>query len=170
MMPILIVDDSKEDADLASRILWQCKIRNPIEVLNSGKGCLDWFEAKSSRRDTSPCLVLLDLSMKPESGIDVLRHFAQTGNTKARQSMFVMLSGISDYNIVREGYLLGAVTFLVKPLRCDDVLHMVKAVRGLNVRSVSDGHVLEMTELARGSERGAEPEVSNSTANPLRAN
>ena len=44
MVTILIVDDSREDALLAQRVLSQCKLLNPAVILPSGDACLDYFE------------------------------------------------------------------------------------------------------------------------------
>ena len=141
MMPILIVDDSGEDATLARRVLEQCKIVNPVLLLKSGQECIAYFDRLGSHAaGTLPCLLLLDLSMQPTSGLDVLSHLRQSPH--AKDSILVMLSGITDYNVVNQGYQLGATTFLVKPLRADDVLRMVKAVRGLMVRNTSEGYIL----------------------------
>jgi len=141
MMPIVIVDDAGEDATLANRVLSQCKILNPVRIFKSGQECIDYFETIASRAaGTLPCLLLLDLSMSPMSGVDVLRHLRNSPN--ARDSVLVMLSGVTDYKIIHEGYQLGATTFLFKPLRADDVLRMIKAMRGLRVATTSAGHIL----------------------------
>jgi hypothetical protein len=48
MLPIVIVDDSREDAMLAVRVLKECKIVNPIIVLKSGEECIDFLTEKAS--------------------------------------------------------------------------------------------------------------------------
>ena len=141
MMPIIIVDDASEDATLASRVLNQCKILNPVRIFKSGQECIDYFEKIGSRSaGTLPCLLLLDLAMSPMGGVDVLRHLRNSEN--AKDSVLVMLSGVTDYKIIHEGYQLGATTFLFKPLRAEDVLRMIKAMRGLTVTTVGAGYIL----------------------------
>jgi CheY-like chemotaxis protein len=141
MIPIIVVDDSREDAALASRVIVQCRILNPIRILLSGDACIKYFERGAALRDgTVPCLVLLDLSMAVTSGVDVLRRLHRA--PEAQGSVFVMLSGMADYNVIREGYQLGATSFFTKPLRCEEVLRSFKSMRGITVRTVSDGHVL----------------------------
>lgn len=154
MMSIVIVDDSGEDAALAARVLNQCKILNPVQIFKSGQECIDYFEKTGSRAaGTLPCLLLLDLAMNPTSGVDVLRHLRDSPN--AKDSVLVMLSGVTDYKIIHEGYQLGATTFLFKPLRADDVLRMIKAMRGLSLATTSAGHVLSAR--APGEENGFRP-------------
>jgi two-component system response regulator len=140
MIPIVIVDDSGEDASLAGRAFAQCRILNPVHILKSGDECIEYFESGSRADGTLPCLLLLDLIMSPTSGLDVLRELQ--GTSKASDSIIVMLSGITDYSMVTEGYQLGATTFLVKPLRSDDVHQMVQSVRGLSVENTPQGYVL----------------------------
>src|SRR5687768_15345784 len=73
MVPIIIVDDSRADADLALRMLQQCKVLNPISCFSSGAECVSYFEQVGSHTaGTLPSLVLLDVSMQPLSGLDVL--------------------------------------------------------------------------------------------------
>ena len=143
MMPIVIVDDSGEDAALARRVLEQCRILNPVQILKSGADCISYFKSSSHEAGTLPCLVLLDLAMSPISGVDVLRYLSHLPASK--DSIIVMLSGIQDFNIVREGYQLGAMTFLVKPLRNVDILEMIQAIRGIAVEETDKGYVLSST-------------------------
>src|SRR5688500_4986473 len=101
MLPIVIVDDSREDALLAVRVLKRCKVMNPIIVLGSGQDCIDFFEGKGEHGNRSlPCLLFLDLSMQPISGVDVLRRLrTQFGATPDfGGSLIIMLSGVQDLN------------------------------------------------------------------------
>jgi CheY-like chemotaxis protein len=140
MTPILIVDDSREDIALVTRVLWQCRIRNSVVPIVSGQECIAYFERADARAKGSlPCLVLLDLTMTPKSGIDVLRYLTTSSVAAWSDSVFVMLSGVSDYSIVREGYQLGATTFLTKPLECDELMAMLKSVRRLALQPHTDG-------------------------------
>ncbi len=109
MIPILIVDDSREDIALVTRVFAQCKIQNTLIPLSSGQECVAYFERPEARaRGALPCVVFLDLAMSPKSGIEVLKHLSTSRLADTADSVFIMLSGISDYNVVREGYQLGA--------------------------------------------------------------
>jgi CheY-like chemotaxis protein len=150
MMPVLIVDDSREDLTLAMRVFMQCGIRNPIRLMKSGQECLDYFEGVGDKpAGMLPCIVFLDLMMKPLSGIDVLRRFR---DNPAAGSIFIMLSGASDYTMVRDGYQLGAVTFVVKPLTCEEIMRTFKNLRGVTFEPQSDGYVI-VPSTAEGSVR-----------------
>jgi YesN/AraC family two-component response regulator len=65
--------------------------------------------------------------MKPEDGISVLRRVQQDKLTQG--SVFVMLSGLTDVKLLHEGYQLGAHTFMVKPLKVQDVMELLSTLK-----------------------------------------
>jgi CheY-like chemotaxis protein len=141
MMPVLFVDDSREDLALATRVFMQCGILNPLQPMHSGRECLDYFNLRGEKAaGTLPCIVFLDLVMKPVSGIEVLRQLRD--KPAAKGSILVMLSGVSDYCMVRDGYQLGAATFVVKPLTSEEILRTFRNLRGVTLRPQSDGYVV----------------------------
>jgi CheY-like chemotaxis protein len=159
MMPVLVVDDSREDLALALRVFLNCKILNPIRPLHSGQQCIDYFErVGEGAAETLPCVVFLDLMMNPVSGIEVLRRLKN--HQAAQGSVFVMLSGASDYAMVREGYLLGAATFVVKPLTCEEVLRTFRNLRGITFESRADGHVVGCVEHVQNAVARGRPSVA----------
>lgn len=130
MFPILIVDDAREDQLLAESVLRHSKILNPVRFMNTGDECIRYFCGKWRSKDgepAEPCVLLLDLSMKPIGGIDVLRQIENS--PLARESLKIMLSGINDMKSVRLGYLLGAHTFLIKPLTREDILEFISSIQ-----------------------------------------
>ncbi len=161
MLPIVIVDDSKEDLALVTRVFRQCKIINPIHAFASARECLEYLDGIGVYRDRKlPCLIVIDLVMAPTSGLDVLRHIQKSN--AGGEMVPVMLSGLQDVRAIREGYQLGAVTFLLKPLKVEEVMVMVNAARGLRVERVPTGYLLypasrSLTDDSkRGQDDGAE--------------
>jgi len=148
MFPVLIVDDSRDDSSLAGRILQQCKILNPVHSFNSGAGCLDFlrrhFEGENAG-SAEPCLIFLDLSMAPMNGIEALQAINKIQN--ASKSCVVMLSGHTDVKLIREGYQLGARTFLLKPLKLEDVMDFLhSAHKIIRIEMTADGYGLYWVE------------------------
>jgi CheY-like chemotaxis protein len=138
MLPILIVDDSQDDLMLAERVLRACKLLNPVTSFTNGTDCLNYF---ADRATGEPALVFVDLRMSPVGGLEVLRQ--ARGIDCARESVFVMLSGISDIKMLREGYQLGARTFLVKPLRVEDMVEFLDTVKDkITVEKSEEGYTL----------------------------
>jgi CheY-like chemotaxis protein len=138
MLPILIVDDSREDRLLAERVLRGSKLLNPVTSFTNGSDCINHF---IKQRNGEPALIFLDLAMSPIGGLEVLQQVRDMGC--AEDSIFVMLSGITDIKLLREGYQLGARTFLVKPLKVEDVLEFLGTVKDkIRVENLDEGYVL----------------------------
>ena len=141
MLPVAIVDDSKQDLALLTRVMHQCKILNAVHAFTSGQECIDYFDGTGIHCGRKvPVLLLVDLVMSPARGLDVLRHIQ--GSKLAGVTVPVMLSGLQDIKAINQGYQLGAVTFLLKPVSVEDVLKMVTAARRLTVETLPDGYVL----------------------------
>jgi len=147
MLPIIIVDDSREDLSLATRVLAMARIRNPVEVFVSAEECIDFIEGRGAFENrVAPFLLLVDLAMKPISGVDVICRFTRAGenNPLVRKSICIMLSGVQDLNLVNEGYKCGATTFLTKPLTEHDLMQMSKAVKKLKLITSPEGNELAL--------------------------
>jgi CheY-like chemotaxis protein len=144
MLTIVLVDDALNDLGFAERVLRRCKILNPIKLLHSGNECISHFSAQPPAAEEFPVrsLVFLDLVMAPISGISALTQLRTRG--LARDSVFIMLSGITDIKLINEGYKLGAQTFLIKPIRPEDVLDLLNIIKNkITVRETTDGYLLE---------------------------
>jgi CheY-like chemotaxis protein len=125
MLEIVIVDDAREDALLAERVLRvDCKIQNPVTLCTNGKDastlCAELHHASKHY------LVLLDLIMVPVSGLEFLRSWQSSGC--AQSSMVIMLSGLKDIKAINEGYQLGAKTFILKPVTKADVVQVLNSL------------------------------------------
>jgi CheY-like chemotaxis protein len=166
MLPILVVDDAEGDLILAERVLRQCKILNPIRLINSGNGCIAYFEgmAPFEQREL-PCLVLLDLVM-PTSGVEVLKYLQEKG--LAKTSILVMLSGLQDLKSIHQGYQFGARTFLIKPINEEDVLQMLSTLKGVHIIRNKEGYVVSLdTEMpSRENLTGEVQEMAPEKARP----
>jgi CheY-like chemotaxis protein len=140
MLSILVVDDAREDLILADRVLRSAGIRNPIHLLGTGEECVRFLREKASAE--APALVFLDLAMTPMNGLDVLRAIHEPPVSK--HALMIMVSGINDKKMLREGYQLGARTFLFKPLNLSDISHFFSTFHD-SLRLVKDGngHLLE---------------------------
>jgi CheY-like chemotaxis protein len=143
MVPILIVDDAREDLVFAQRVLSANRILNPIHLFSKGKDCLDYFLGKTTVvAPQLPCIVFLDMIMKPVSGLEVLRRARNI--PAAKGSLFIMLSGLTDIKKISEGYRLGASTFLIKPLVSAELSQMLRSVNGLAIHKTSAGTFLSL--------------------------
>jgi FixJ family two-component response regulator len=98
--------------------------------MTTGEECIRYFSGQWRSKDgeaPEPCLLFLDLAMYPIGGLEVLEKIR--GYPIAKRSLKIMLSGINDIKMVRQGYQSGADTFLIKPLGETDVLEFFAATK-----------------------------------------
>jgi CheY-like chemotaxis protein len=143
VLRILIVDDSLEDARLLERVLSQAGILNPMVMLSSGEECLSMLEQRRSASiREEPFLVFLDMMMAPTSGLSVLQEARRFGD----DSVFIMISGITDIKTINAGYQAGARTFLVKPVKEHDIRELFHALKSrITVGESDKGTLLSWT-------------------------
>jgi DNA-binding NtrC family response regulator len=137
VLEILLVDDSEQDLKLVERNIRQCKITNPVRTFRSGQELLALFERAAGER----YLVFIDGIMKPLSGLETLRRVKDKG--LAPDSIFVLVSGMKDLKRIKECYQLGARTFVIKPLNCEDIMEIFHSLKPLlSFKSEGVGHSL----------------------------
>jgi two-component system response regulator len=127
---ILLVEDNASDAELTQRALKENHLSNHIELVTDGEEALDFIFSRGSysERDTSsgPRLILLDLKLPLVSGLEVLKKIKSDARTKAIP-VVVLTSSAEDSDIV-ESYLLGANSYIVKPVDFDNFTRAVAEV------------------------------------------
>jgi FixJ family two-component response regulator len=126
-LQIILVDDSQADLDAQRRTLDQCKLLNEVHSFKAGAAFLDFLRSGRGDGSNDRYLVFLDLVMKPDDGITVLEKIHE--EKLAEGSIIVMLSGLTDVKLLHQGYQLGAHTFLVKPLKVEDVMELVSSLK-----------------------------------------
>ena len=123
---IILIDDAQHDLDAQKRTLESCKLLNEVKSFKSAEDAVSFFRT-AQKNGNSPFLVFLDLVMKPNNGTFVLRALHE--EKLAPRSVVVMLSGLADVKLLHEGSQLGAHTFLVKPLKVQDVMELVTTLK-----------------------------------------
>jgi two-component system chemotaxis response regulator CheY len=83
-------------------------------------------EAVEKYKELKPDLVTMDLVMPYRNGIDATREILRSDN----RALVVMCSALGQETMVMEAIEAGAVDFIVKPPRAEDVLAVVKKVLG----------------------------------------
>lgn len=116
---VLVVDDSVFMRDIIKDIF----AAGGFSVVGeAGNG----VEAVEKYKELKPDLVTMDLVMPYRNGIDATREILR-GDGKA---LVVMCSALGQETMVMEAIEAGAVDFIVKPPRAEDVLAVVKKVLG----------------------------------------
>ena len=112
---ILVVDDVKEQREIAAKILTQ--LGYSVDTACSGQEAVQYFESKSSD------LIILDMIMPP--GIDGLETYKRI-ITKHPQQKAIIASGFSETSRVKEAQRLGAGRYVKKPYTIEKIGMAVK--------------------------------------------
>lgn len=129
---ILMVEDNRDDAELALQAFKQARINNPVEVVGDGQEALDYLFCKGRfahrKLQSPPQLVLLDLNLPKVDGVEVLRRIK--ANARTRKIPVVVLTVSQASKDIAECLRLGAETYIVKPV---DFQSMGRATPQLNL-------------------------------------
>lgn len=126
---IVLVEDNASDADLTMRSLKKNNVTNCILHLHDGQEALDYFfgsMGKEKKMLTLPKVILLDLKMPKVNGIQVLEQLKKSEQTK--HIPVIMLSSSKEDSDLEKCYLLGANSYVVKPVVFDDFVKAVSQV------------------------------------------
>jgi CheY-like chemotaxis protein len=111
--PILLLEDERATAALISQLLAAERITNPIELVETGAGALDYLGRVVSGDARMPVVCVLDLSLPDMSGLEVLRHIRAT-QALSRLTV-IMLTGSGNDSDIDTAYDLGIDAYLIKP-------------------------------------------------------
>ena len=127
--PILLVEDSHADAEMAIDALNEAHLANPVVHVEDGVECLDYLYARGAfagRLTGDPAVVLLDIKMPRMNGLDVLTHLR--ADERMRRIPVVILSSSREESDLARSWDLGANAYVIKPV---DVAQFFDAVRTL---------------------------------------
>jgi two-component system response regulator len=124
--PIILVEDSDDDAELTIQAFSEAGVRTPIVRLADGRAALRYLSDRA--RDELPVAVLLDLNLPGTSGLRILQAIQAHPNLRPIP-VIVMTSSQNDEDRLG-AYDQGAVSFVRKPV---DFAAFVKAVKTLGL-------------------------------------
>lgn len=124
---LLLVEDSEDDAFFFMRTLRKSAVDCSVHRVGDGAQALDFFRnASTSNPQTFPQVVFLDLKMPLLNGFEVLEWLRN--QTFGAQMRVIVLSG-SEHQIDKDrATQLGAVDYLVKPVRTSDLERLLREV------------------------------------------
>ena len=128
MSRILVVDDDPESRDLLSEVL-EANGYPQVEAVADGLAARE-----ALARDNDCPIVIADLHMPNESGIDLLRHLRKQN---AKQEVVLMSSFFSlpERKLAQD---LGAYALLDKPFRISELLELVSRLAERNSIGISN--------------------------------
>ena len=126
---ILIVDDSRNDIELAIAALSEKNLANEVVVAEDGVEALDFLYKRgkfSGYKSGNPVVILLDIKMPLMNGIEVLKHIRQ--DPKFKLIPVIMVTSSAEEKDLVESYKLGANSYVVKPV---DIVQFIDAIKVL---------------------------------------
>ncbi len=125
---ILIVEDNTDDVLLIKRAFQQCGVVNPLRFVTDGEQAVAYLkgtgEFSDRKKNPLPVLILLDLKMPRMNGFEFLRWLRNEPDLK--KIIVVILTSSSESPDINRAYELGANSYLVKPVRFEDLIRIVK--------------------------------------------
>jgi CheY-like chemotaxis protein len=129
---ILLVEDNRDDEELALRAIKKNNIANEVVVARDGAEALDYLFGSGAYagRDTSalPSVVLLDLHLPKMNGLEVLQRLR--ANEATRFLPVVILTSSREEHDLLDGYRFGCNSYVRKPI---DFIEFAEAIRNLGL-------------------------------------
>jgi class 3 adenylate cyclase len=143
---ILLVDDTPDNLALLTEVL---KAEYKVKVANSGERALQILAS-----GPLPDMVLLDVMMPGMDGREVMRRMQEDERTRAVPVIFI--TAMNNARDEEQGFALGAVDYITKPISPPTVLARVRAHLALSERTVM------LRELSEKLSRYLAPQVYKS--------
>ncbi len=128
--PILLVEDSPDDALLIQRAFKKANLANPVQLVRDGDEAVAYLSGAPPYDDRTrfplPVFMLLDLKLPRRSGLEVLAWVRQ--ESLVRRLPVVVLTSSRESVDVNRAYDLGVNSYLTKPVGFEALLEMVKNV------------------------------------------
>lgn len=128
--PILLVEDSPDDALLIQRAFRKANLANPVQLVRDGDEAVAYLSGAPPYEDRArfplPVFMLLDLKLPRRSGLEVLAWVRQESVVK-RLPVVILTSSRESVDVNR-AYDLGVNSYLTKPVGFEALLEMVKNV------------------------------------------
>jgi CheY-like chemotaxis protein len=130
---ILLVDDNPDDIFLTKRAFERAGVPHQVQSATGGAEAIAYLAGDSPFHDRIqyplPDLMLLDIKMLAVDGFEVLRWVRR--QSQLSRLKVVMLTSSDDLRDVNLAYMLGANSFLVKPLNFWNAADLARSLENL---------------------------------------
>ncbi len=130
IVELLLVEDSREDAELTLRALKKMNLTNNVRVLVDGEDALDFIFSKGKYSDrinaVNPRLILLDLKLPKVDGLEVLKKI-KSDEAKKLIPIVVLTSSSEEKDII-ESYKFGVNSYIVKPVDSENFIKAINEI------------------------------------------
>lgn len=148
MTSFIVIDDDRPVRNVLARIIEQYKLGEVLAEADDGR------TGEELILRYRPEIVIVDLLLPQQDGISVIKKVKLLNVN----SIFIMLSQVSDKDMIAKAYEYGIEFFISKPINVIEVVNVVKKVKEyVSLKKTFDA--IQSTVKALGRE-GAEPFVS----------
>ena len=127
---ILIVEDSPEDYDTTLRAFKKVGMKNKVIRFEMGDECLDYLFGRGEyegKKIVLPGLIMLDLNLPGTDGRDVLKIIKS--DLELKKIPVVVLTTSNDINDIEKCYLLGANSYIQKPVDFEGFINAITKLK-----------------------------------------
>ena len=129
---ILQVEDEETDVFLLEHAFRKAGISNPVIVASDGQEALAYLQGTgrfvNRQEHPLPCLVLLDLKLPDQHGLDVLEWMRR--QEPLRTTVVVALTSSDHDADIRRAYELGVNSYVVKPSNNEKRVQFAEHLKG----------------------------------------
>jgi CheY-like chemotaxis protein len=126
-MKLMVIEDNPEDVTLLSKRLENLKFDHEMIPFSRGEDGIRYVEAQSAQKNPIPDLILLDLGLPGEHGLEVLKKLK---NHTVLKSTPIIVVTSSDEKIDKvETFRRGGTFFITKPYTEDLLREVISHLR-----------------------------------------
>ena len=138
-VPILVVEDSPDDAEILADAVQVARLANPVHFVEDGAAALEYVRGEGEYADRSrypaPGLIFLDINLPKVNGLDVLMNLRESPETKDLPVVMLTVSN-SDADVLR-AYELETVVYIQKPVTADNLTAVAQSLQQFQIALVS---------------------------------
>ena len=126
---ILLVEDNRDDEELAKIALKNNNITNKIQIVRDGVEALEYLFGSADSETlkcVDPIVVLLDIKLPKIDGLEVLRRIKT--NPVSKKIPVVVLTSSSEEKDLVESYRLGVNSYIRKPVDFNQFTEVVRQI------------------------------------------
>lgn len=130
--PILLIEDSSDDAFFLQRAFTAAGVSNDVVVLSDGEAAVEYLTGLDASGAGSPCLVLMDVKLPYRSGIEVLQWIR--ASRRLATLPVIMMTSSNEPSDVQRALESGANAYVVKPSAYTELTQLVTSIRDFWLR------------------------------------
>ena len=131
VVDILLVEDNLHDIEMIIEALSSRCITDKVLIFNDGVAALDYFFSHGGCAEKGdgciPRLIILDLKLPKVSGLEILKRIKT--DERIKHIPVVVFTSSNEVKDRYESYMLGANSYIVKPMDADAFSKFVCDIR-----------------------------------------